>query len=130
MLARTRLAAALTGSAAALVCTAGPAAAADTVDIIGATLTAVAAAYTCDAAAGAVAIKAMAGDPSADHAAALGVGDPITCDGTEKTATITLTAAPGEAPLAAGALVQIRVALVDRADIVVAGQAKVFPLQG
>jgi hypothetical protein len=114
---------------AALVLAAGPALAANAVDIAGAAPGGVGVNYSCDASAGVTGIQAMAGDPNADRPAALGAQNTVTCDGAQHLATVPLTGATGEAPLQSGANVQVRVALVDQNDIVVHGQAKVLTLQ-
>ncbi|MFE7802322.1 hypothetical protein [Nocardia sp. NPDC057440] len=114
---------------AALVLTAAPALAANTVDIAGAAPSSVGVEYTCDAAAGVTSIKVMAGEPTAERPAALGTETNVACDGSQHAATVALAGASGEAPLASGAVVQIRAALVDQNDTVISGQAKVLTLQ-
>ncbi|WP_156516440.1 hypothetical protein [Nocardia arizonensis] len=121
--------AALAGFGAAVLLAAGTAAAAPQVDIVTAAPATIGAAYSCDAGAGVVALKAMVGAANADHPAALGVQEAVTCDGTERTATIDMVAGAGENLPQAGELVQIRVALVDAGDMVVAGQAKLLPIR-
>ncbi|MFD0361307.1 hypothetical protein ACFQZZ_07575 [Nocardia sp. GCM10030253] len=123
-----RIATVFAAMGAALVLAAAPALAEDTVDITGATPSTVAVSYNCDAAAGVKTIQAMAGEPTAERPAALGSQHNPTCDGTRHVATIPLTGATGEAPLQSGAVMQLRVALVDQNDIVVSGQAKVLTL--
>lgn len=75
--------------------------------------------YSCEASAGVTAIKAMVGELDADRPSATGTQDAVNCDGTGQSTVINL-----DSPLSAGQEVQIRVALVDRDDTVVSGQAK------
>lgn len=113
----------------ALAATAAPALAANTVDLTGVGPANIGVDYTCEAAAGVTAIRAMVGDPNADSPSASGAQNQVTCDGTPQSAVIVLAGANGEeAPLSAGQTVQVRVALVDADDIVVTGQAKVVSL--
>ncbi|MFI6041665.1 hypothetical protein ACIA8C_08515 [Nocardia sp. NPDC051321] len=79
--------------------------------------------YSCEPSAGVVGIKAMVGDPYADRPSATGSQNAVTCDGTGQSTVVNL-----DAPLSAGQAVQIRVALVDRDDNVVSGQAKATQL--
>ncbi|MFI6166139.1 hypothetical protein ACIBCN_05065 [Nocardia sp. NPDC051052] len=79
--------------------------------------------YSCEASAGVVGIKAMVGDPYADRPSATGSQNAVICDGTGQSTVVNL-----DAPLSAGQAVQIRVALVDRDDNVVSGQAKATQL--
>jgi hypothetical protein len=114
----------------ALVSTAAPALAASTIDVTGVGPANVGVDYSCDASAGAVAIRAMVGDPRADNPSATGTQNTVTCDGAHQTAVVTLAGATGaDAPLSAGQTVQVRVALVDRDDTVISGQAKVVSLR-
>ena len=110
------------------VLAAGPAAAADIIDVTGANPAAVEIGYTCDAPTVVTSAKAMVGEPTADRPAALGMQEAVTCDGTERSTTITLVTAPGQVPLPPGAIMQVRVALVDKNDLVVAGQNKILQL--
>ncbi|MFD4429473.1 hypothetical protein [Nocardia sp. NPDC058497] len=113
----------------AIASTAAPALAANTIDITGVGPANVGVDYSCDAAAGVVAIKAMVGAPEAESPSATGTENVATCDGGPHTVVITLVGVAGEAaPLSKGQTVQIRVALVDRTDTVVSGQAKVVSL--
>jgi hypothetical protein len=80
--------------------------------------------YSCDASAGVVAIRAMVGDPNADRPSAIGTQNAVSCDGVQHAAVVVLTGTP----LSPGQRVQVRVALVDRNDTVVSGQAKVVSL--
>ncbi|MFQ6328473.1 hypothetical protein ACLMAL_20325 [Nocardia sp. CWNU-33] len=114
---------------AALVLTAAPALAANTVDITVAAPSSVGVEYNCGADAGVTSIKVMAGEPTAERPAALGTQNDVACDGSQHVATVSLAGAAGEAPLASGAVVQIRAALVDQNDVVISGQAKVLTLQ-
>ncbi|MGW4364178.1 hypothetical protein ACWEKT_00915 [Nocardia takedensis] len=107
---------------------AGTAAAADTIDVTGANPATVELSYSCDAPTIVTSAKAMVGEPTADRPAALGMQEAVTCDGAQRTTTIALVAAPGQAPLPPGAIMQVRVALVDRNDLVVAGQNKILQL--
>ncbi|WP_107654760.1 hypothetical protein [Nocardia suismassiliense] len=85
--------------------------------------------YSCEASAGVAAIRAMVGDPQADSPSATGTQTAVTCDGSRQSAVVLLTGTTGtDAPLSAGQTVQVRVALVDSADTVVTGQAKVVSL--
>ncbi|WP_280329783.1 hypothetical protein [Nocardia wallacei] len=114
----------------AIAATAAPAFAANTIDLTGVGPANIGVDYTCEAAAGVTAIRAMVGDPNADSPSASGAQNQVTCDGTQQTAVIVLTGTNGEeAPLSAGQTVQVRVALVDADDIVVTGQAKVVGLR-
>ncbi|MET7771840.1 hypothetical protein [Nocardia sp. NPDC005366] len=121
-------AAAFVALSAALVAVAAPASAANAIDVVSAGSRAVGVDYSCDANAGVTSVKAMVGEPTAERPAALGAQDAVICDGTPQTAAIPMTRAEGEAPLEAGALMQVRVALVDRNNIVVSGQAKIVTL--
>ncbi len=108
--------------AAALVSTAGPALADNSIDISGIGDGGVLVDYSCDANAGVVAIKAMVGAPDADRPSSTGAQNAVTCDGSHQSTVIEMGP-----PLTQGQRVQVRVALVDRDDIVVSGQAKVTP---
>lgn len=113
----------------AIVSGAAPALAANTIDISGVGPANVGVDYSCEASAGVAGIKAMVGDPNANSPSATGTQNAVTCDGAQHTAVIVLVGTAGEdAPLSAGQTVQVRVALVDRDDIVVSGQAKVVSL--
>ncbi|MGY4103508.1 hypothetical protein ACW2Q0_28690 [Nocardia sp. R16R-3T] len=108
---------------------AGPALAANTIDVTGVGPANIGVDYSCDASAAVTAIKAMVGDPQADRPSASGTQNAVTCDGAQHTTVIILVGAAGQnAPLSAGQTVQVRVALVDRDDTVVSGQAKVVSL--
>ncbi|WP_433683378.1 hypothetical protein [Nocardia sp. CA-119907] len=112
-----------------VISTAAPAFAANSIDVTGVGPTNIGVDYSCDAAAGVTAIKAMVGDPDADSPSATGTQTAVTCDGSQHSAVIILAGAAGrDAPLSAGQRVQVRVALVDRGDTVVSGQAKVVSL--
>ncbi|MEV6429833.1 hypothetical protein [Nocardia sp. NPDC051463] len=124
-----RTATVLASMGAALVLTAAPALAATTVDIAGATPNNVGVEYSCEADAGVTSIKVMAGEPTAERPAALGTQNDVACDGTQHAATVSLAGSSGETPLASGAVVQVRAALVDQNDVVISGQAKVLTLQ-
>ncbi|MBB5912134.1 hypothetical protein BJY24_001001 [Nocardia transvalensis] len=108
----------------AVVTAAGPALAANTVDVTGVGPANIGVNYACDAGSGVTSIQAMAGDPNAEAASASGKQPDVTCDGAQHSTVIVLTGAP----LAVGQQVQIRVALTDSTDTVVTGQAKVFTL--
>ncbi len=113
----------------AIVSGAAPALAANTIDVSGVGPANLAVDYSCEASAGVAGIKAMVGDPNASGPSATGMQNAVTCDGAQHTAVIILVGTSGEdAPLSAGQTVQVRVALVDRDDIVVSGQAKVVSL--
>ncbi|MEV0709346.1 hypothetical protein [Nocardia aurea] len=124
-----RTSAAFVAIGAASVALAAPASAANAIDVISANTGTVGVDYSCDANAGVTSVKAMVGEPTAERPAALGVQNAVVCDGTPQTATITIVAAEGEAPLDTGGLMQIRAALVDANNIVVSGQAKIVVLQ-
>ncbi|MFX0581213.1 hypothetical protein [Nocardia nepalensis] len=109
---------------AAIGLAAAPALAANTIDVTGVGPANVGVDYSCDASAGVAAIRAMVGDPNADSPSATGTQNAVTCDGAQHTAVIILVGTP----LSAGQTVQVRVALVDRDDTVVSGQAKVASL--
>ncbi|MEU8898898.1 hypothetical protein [Nocardia sp. NPDC048505] len=106
---------------AAVLATAAPALAENTIDATGLGPANVAVDYACDAAAGVTAIKAMVGEPQADKPSAVGAQTDITCDGAKHNTVVVLDGAP----LSKGQQVQVRVALVDGTDNVVQGQAKV-----
>ncbi|MEU0506527.1 hypothetical protein [Nocardia sp. NPDC005998] len=107
------------------ISTAAPALAANNIDVSGVGPANIGVDYSCDASAGVTAIKAMVGDPNADSPSATGAQTAVTCDGAQHSAVIILAGAAGrDAPLSAGQTVQVRVALVDRDDTVVSGQAK------
>ncbi|WP_433732681.1 hypothetical protein ACQP0C_10175 [Nocardia sp. CA-129566] len=113
----------------AIVTAAAPALAANTIDVTGVGPANIGVDYSCDASAGVTAIKAMVGDPQADSPSATGTQTAVTCDGASQTAVIILAGAAGQhAQLSAGQTVQVRVALVDRVDTVISGQAKVVSL--
>ncbi|MGK8558605.1 hypothetical protein [Nocardia gipuzkoensis] len=113
----------------AIMSGAAPALAANTIDVSGVGPANVGVDYSCEASAGVAGIKAMVGDPNANSPSATGTQNDVTCDGAQHTAVIILVGTAGEdAPLSAGQTVQVRVALVDRDDIVVSGQAKVVSL--
>ncbi|MBF6328446.1 hypothetical protein [Nocardia transvalensis] len=113
----------------AVVAAAGPALAANTIDISGVGPANVGIDYSCDASAGVVAIKAMVGEPEADSPSATGTEKTVECDGARHTAVVALVGAgDADTPLSAGQTVQVRVALVDRHDTVISGQAKVVTL--
>jgi hypothetical protein len=102
----------------AVVSTAAPALADDSIDIKGVGPANLGVAYRCDASSGATAIKAMVGAPQADSPSATGTQSAITCDGTNQTTVVVLDGTP----LSAGKQVQIRVALVKDDDSVVSGK--------
>jgi hypothetical protein len=113
----------------AVVSAAAPALADNTVDISGVGPANVGVDYSCDASAGVAGIKAMVGDPNADRPSATGAQNTVICDGARHTAVVLMVGADGEdASLSAGQTVQVRVALVDRDDVVVSGKANVFTL--
>ncbi|MBL1080162.1 hypothetical protein JK358_37785 [Nocardia sp. 2] len=125
----TLTAAAVAAVGSALVVAAAPAFAANAIDVTGIGPTNVGVDYSCDASAGATAIKVMVGAPDAESPSATGAQHAIVCDGTNRTAVIMLEGAGGaSSPLSAGQTVQVRVALVDGADNVVSGQNKVVSL--
>lgn len=111
------------------VLAAAPAFAASTVDITSATSSRVEVDYSCDAAAGVTSLQVMAGAPNAERPAAQGSLNTLTCDGTQRFASVSLSGASGAAPLQPGEVVQVRVALVGRDDVVVSGQAKLLNLE-
>lgn len=111
-----------------LVCTAAPAYAANSVAVTSAAAGSVGVDYTCESSAGVASIQAMVGDPNADRPAATGTQPTFTCDGSQHTAIVPLTPAAGETPLAAGAGVQVRAALVDQSQTVVSGTARLLTL--
>ncbi|WP_225730626.1 MULTISPECIES: hypothetical protein [unclassified Nocardia] len=79
-------------------------------------------AYNCEASAGVTAVKVMVGDPEAESPSATGAQNAITCDGSDQTTVVMLTGPGGQdAPLSKGQTVQVRMALVDAGDTVVAG---------
>ncbi|WP_067544525.1 hypothetical protein [Nocardia crassostreae] len=125
----TLIAATLAATTAALVSTAAPALAANSIDITGVGPANVGVDYSCDASAGASAIKVMVGAPDAESPSATGAENAIVCNGTQQQAVVTVTGVSGEpAPLTKGQTVQVRVALVDLSDTVISGQNKVVSL--
>jgi hypothetical protein len=113
------------GMGVAVVVAAAPAlAAANAIDVTGVGPSNVGVNYNCDASAGVAGIQAMVGDPQANTPSATGTQNAVTCDGAQHEAVITLAGAP----LSRGQQIQVRVALVDRNDTVVSGQAKVVTL--
>ncbi|MGW0246753.1 hypothetical protein ACWDYH_08945 [Nocardia goodfellowii] len=122
---RPALGIALFGMAgAAVVATAAPALAANSIDATALGPANIAVDYSCDATAGATAIKAMVGAPDAEAPSAVGVQGSLTCDGNPHNTVVVLDGAP----LSRGQTVQVRIALVDNADNVITGQAKVANL--
>lgn len=107
----------------AVVSAAAPALADNAIDIHDVGPTNVGVDYSCEASAGVIAIKAMVGELNADRPSATGTQDAVICDGSGQSTVVNL-----DAPLSAGQDVQIRVALVDRDDTVVSGQAKATKL--
>ncbi|QIS12289.1 hypothetical protein [Nocardia arthritidis] len=79
-------------------------------------------AYNCEASAGVTAVKVMVGAPEAESPSATGAQNAVTCDGSDQTTVVMLTGPGGqEAPMSKGQTVQVRMALVDANDMVVAG---------
>ncbi|WP_194814958.1 hypothetical protein [Nocardia sp. XZ_19_385] len=109
---------------AAVVATAAPALAANSIDATALGPANIAADYSCDPAAGVTAIKAMVGAPDADRPSAIGTQGGLTCDGNRHNTVVILDGAS----LSPGQTVQVRIALVDNADNVITGQAKVANL--
>ncbi|RJO70885.1 hypothetical protein D5S18_27265 [Nocardia panacis] len=103
---------------------AAPAQAATSIDIGAVGPANIAVDYSCEPSSGVVAIRAMVGDPNADAPSADGTQTAVTCDGGTHNAIVGLVGTP----VAAGQTVQVRVALVDRDEIVVTGQAKLLSL--
>lgn len=120
--ARLVIVAGVAGGAVALA--AGPAFAANGIDVSGVGPSNIKVDYSCDASAGVSAIGVMAGDPQADHPAATGTQTAVTCDGAQHSTVVVLQGTP----LSGGRQVQVRAALVDRNDTVVKGTAKLFTL--
>ncbi|MEV6769359.1 hypothetical protein AB0N05_12120 [Nocardia sp. NPDC051030] len=116
-------------TSATLVLAAAPAFAANAVNINGVGPSSVEIDYTCDASAGVTSIQAMLGKTTAEAPAATGTQTAVTCDGSQHDTTVALTPAPGESPLQSGDAAQIRVALIDRNEVVVFGSAKAFTVQ-
>lgn len=108
----------------ALVTTAAPAFAANSIDVSGVGPTNVQVDYSCEATAGVTGIRAMVGAPEAEAPSAMGMQSAVTCDGKHQTTVVALDGAA----LSAGQQVQVRVALVDSADTTVSGQAKLVTL--
>ncbi|MGO4615020.1 hypothetical protein AB4305_08110 [Nocardia sp. 2YAB30] len=123
-----RTAAVFVTMGAALVLAAAPALADNAIDIGGAAPSNVDVNYSCDASAGVTSLRAMAGEPTAEHPAAVGTQNDLTCDGAQHVATVPLAGATGQAPLQSGQVTQVRVALVGQNDVVVSGQSKVLTL--
>lgn len=105
-----------------VVFTAAPAFAENMIDVTGVGPVNIGVEYSCERSAGVTAIAAMVGAPDADRPAATGKHGAVRCDGARHNAVIMLTGGA----VSAGETVQIRVALVDRNETVVAGQAKVM----
>ncbi|GAA5094607.1 hypothetical protein [Nocardia iowensis] len=108
----------------AVVSAAAPTLAANTIDATAIGPANVAIDYSCEASAGVAAIRVMVGEPDAESPSATGTQNEITCDGTNQSTVVMLD---GE-PVSAGQRVQVRVALVDREETVIAGQAKAVSL--
>ncbi|CAM4503969.1 hypothetical protein NONI108955_37340 [Nocardia ninae] len=124
-----RIATVIGATALAIASATAVAAAENSIDVSGVGPVNIGVDYSCEASAGVTAIRAMVGDPQADSPSATGTHTAVTCDGSRQTAVVLLTGANGtDAPLSAGQTVQVRVALVDSADTVVTGQAKVVSL--
>ncbi|MVU78238.1 hypothetical protein GPX89_13415 [Nocardia sp. ET3-3] len=121
-------AAAFTALIATGLLAAAPALAENTITVDSAGPSVVGITYTCESGAGVASIDAMVGDPNAEGPAATGSQKSVTCDGSQHTATIALTPVSGQTPLASGAPVQVRVALVDASETVVSGTAKLLTL--
>ncbi|WP_433761456.1 hypothetical protein [Nocardia sp. CA-135398] len=111
-----------------LVVTAAPALATATIDISRAGPTIVQVTYSCDNSDQVTSIQAMMGEPTADGPSAQGIQNAVTCDNTQHDTSIPMTETPGQRP-AVSDQVQVRVALVDRNNTVVSGQAKLFSRQ-
>ncbi|UFS97022.1 hypothetical protein [Nocardia huaxiensis] len=115
-------------AATAVIASAAPAFAANSIDVTGIGPANVGVDYSCDASAGVVAIKVMVGEPQADSPSATGAQNSVTCDGSNQSTVVVLTGTGQGAPPAAGQTVQVRVALVDQTDTVISGQNKVVSL--
>ncbi|KAA8877483.1 hypothetical protein F3087_44110 [Nocardia colli] len=108
----------------AVVSTAAPALAANSIDVDGLGPVNVQVNYSCDNPTEVSAVKVMVGAPEADAPSAIGEQTDINCTGDQQTTVVTLNGAP----LGPGQTVQVRAALVDRADTVISGTAKVVTL--
>ncbi|MEV6278607.1 hypothetical protein [Nocardia sp. NPDC051832] len=109
---------------AAVITTAAPALADNSINATALGQANIAVDYSCDAAAGVTAVKAMVGAPDAERPSATGVQGGLTCDGNRHNTVVLLNGAQ----LSPGQQVQVRIALVDSADNVITGQAKVASL--
>ncbi|WP_067676186.1 hypothetical protein [Nocardia miyunensis] len=109
---------------AAVALAAGPAFAANGIDVTGVGPSNIKVNYSCDASAGVSAIRVMAGDPTSDRPTGTGTQKAITCNGAQHTTVVILQGTP----LSGGRQVQVRAALVDRNDTVIKGTAKLFTL--
>ncbi len=122
---RTARVATVVGAAgAAALLAAGPAFAANDINIKGVGPSNVAVSYTCDAGSGGTALGVMVGAPQADAPSAQGQQNGVTCDGSPQSAVVVLQGAP----LTKGQRVQVRVAVVNAAGDVVVGRNGVFTL--
>ncbi|MEV0245609.1 hypothetical protein AB0H76_03355 [Nocardia sp. NPDC050712] len=119
---KSRLALTVFGAlGAAVIATAAPALAGNSIDATALGPENISVDYSCDAGAGATSIKAMVGEPQADRPSAVGAQGGLTCDGATHNTVVMLDGAP----ITRGQQVQVRVALVDNTDNVITGQAKV-----
>lgn len=118
------IAAALGAMTLAVVSTAAPALAANSIDVGGLGPVNVQVNYSCDNPAEVAAVKVMVGAPEAEGPSAIGEQNEVSCTGDQQTTVVTLTGAP----LGPGQTVQVRAALVDRDDTVISGTAKVVTL--
>ncbi|MGV9414662.1 hypothetical protein ACWDOP_32570 [Nocardia sp. NPDC003693] len=113
----------------AAVIGAGPALAENAIDVSGVGPANVGIDYSCDANAGVTAISVLVGGPNAEQPSATGTETSVVCDGKQQTTVVTLAGINGaDGTLKAGEQVQVRVALVDKAETVITGQNKLVTL--
>ncbi|WP_280433457.1 hypothetical protein [Nocardia brasiliensis] len=71
----------------------------------------------------------MVGDPQAESPSATGTEAGVICDGSPQSAVVMVAGVDGSPePIQRGQTVQVRMALVDAADTVISGTAKVVSL--
>ncbi|MEU0539602.1 hypothetical protein [Nocardia sp. NPDC005978] len=113
----------------AAVIGAGPALADNAIDVSAVGPVNVGIDYSCDADAGITAINVLVGAPDAEQPSATGTEAAPVCDGKKQTTVVTLAGINGaDGTLKAGDKVQVRAALVDKAESVIEGQAKLVTL--
>ncbi|MFC9439459.1 hypothetical protein [Nocardia sp. NPDC057030] len=108
----------------AVISTAAPALAGNSIDVGDLGPVNVQVTYSCDDPTAVAAVRVMVGDPQADAPSAVGEQTEVNCIGEKQSTVVTLDGAP----LGPGQTVQVRAALVDHANTVISGTAKVVTL--